>query len=401
MNTLAEQQALFRESARRFADHYLAHVQDHILDYPTLDEELDNLFRALATYSRLQAWLDVAHLVQALGIFLDTRGYWAEHRFWLEQALNHSEVLDGHPTLRIEILESLAHIISSQGDRDTAQDLYQAVIRLAEQDQDELHLARAYYGLGTVYFGAGQMDKAQSCWERALSLADHIGDEVQAPVIRYFLGSLNLSGADTDRAPKEMDSAVRLAAKIAPRLGLVGKTLLVQLRAMTYFAQGRHDQARHHYLEALELAREEGERQGEALALYQLGQIAHHQGDLPAALDYYRQSEAIAKELDDRTGLMALYSAIGLVYLQQQRFDLARPYLEQSVTLEREAGNQEQVAENLYWLGYAVANTGDPRQAEQVFEESLAVFTRLDSPRAQDVRQAVRRLRAVMGQDDG
>ena len=98
---------------------------------------------------------------------------------------------------------------------------------------------------------------------------------------------------------------------------------------------------------------------------------------------------------------MALYSAIGLVYLQQQRFDLARPYLEQSVTLEREAGDQRQVAENLYWLGYAVANTGDLEQAEQVFEESLAVFTRLDSPRAPDVRQALSRLRAVRSQEDG
>lgn len=170
---------------------------------------------------------------------------------------------------------------------------------------------------------------------------------------------------------------------------------------MTAFAEGRYEQARHQYLEALELAREEGERQGEALALYQLGQIAHWEGDLPLALDCYRQSEAIARQMDDRTGLMALYSAIGLVYLQQQRFDLAHPYLEESVTLEREAGDQRQVAENLYWLGYAVANTGDLEQAEQVFQESLAIFTCLGSPRAQDAREALSRLHAVMGQEDG
>lgn len=203
MNTLAEHQAFFRESARRFADHYLAHVQDHMLDYPALDEELDNLFRALTAYSRLQVWPIVAHLVQALDLFLDARGYWAEQRFWLEQALIHKDAL-GDPTTQLEIAESLARVASSQGERDKAKALYQEVIHLAEQERDDMRLARAYYGLGTVYFSLGQRENARSCWEKALSLAEYVDDEVQVSVIRYFLGSLHLSGSDTRQAPREM-----------------------------------------------------------------------------------------------------------------------------------------------------------------------------------------------------
>jgi len=64
-----------------------------------------------------------------------------------------------------------------------------------------------------------------------------------------------------------------------------------------------------------------------------------------------------------------LYSTIGLLYLKQERFDLARPYLEQSVDLAQEFGDQRQIAENLYWLGYAAANTGETKRAKQIFKK--------------------------------
>jgi uncharacterized protein HemY len=119
------------------------------------------------------------------------------------------------------------------------------------------------------------------------------------------------------------------------------------------------------------------------------------------ALEYYRQSESIARHLKDHTGLVLLCSSIGMVYLRQQRFDLALPYLEQSVMLARNSGDQEQLADNLYWLGYAVANTGDPRQAEQIFEEGLAIFRQLGSREAQKVRSVLSRLRQRMGREYG
>ncbi len=395
MNTPAERRTFFRESARRFADHYLAYVQSHALDFSALDDELQNLFRALVTYSHVQAWREVAHLVRAMDVFLDTRGYWSELRFWLERVLDHADAIDD-PAVRMEIIESLAGVSSSQGERSKAIALYQEVIRLAEQQNDDGHLARAYYGLGTVYFSLGRWKSARSCWEKALSPAERIDDQALTSVICYFLGSPQLLDADSGNAPGRMDLAIRLAARIAPRLGLIGKSLLAQIRGMTCLVRGQYGRARQHYLEALELARGEGDRRGEALALYQLGQIAHWESDLSAALDYYHQSEDIARELGDYTGLMALYSTIGLAHLQQQRFDLARLYLERSVALEREAGSPEGLAEGLYWLGHALANTGDLEQARQVLEESLAIFARLNSPRSRDVREALSLLRAAM-----
>lgn len=388
-DSLAEHRSFFDESARRFADHFLAQAQDYQLDFSTLDEELDNLRRALVSYRRLQAWLDMARLTQAVGLFLGTRGYWAEHRFWLEEALNHRETLEDL-TIQIEILEDLATITSSEGDRSRATAFYQEMIQLAEQKKDKMLLARAYYGLGAVYSSVGQLDLARSWWEKALSQAERASDEVSTAVIRYFLGTLSLLAAEG--MSEKMNSAMGLTARIASRLGLTGKLILAQFHGMTYFVRGQLNQARPHYLEALELAREEGDKQGTALILYQLGQIAHREDDLSAALDYYQQSEVIAREIGDRTGLMAICAATGRLYLQQQRFDLALPCLEEGVDLERSSGDLKNVAENLYWLGYAVVNMGDPERARRIWEEGLAIFTRLGSPETRKVKDVLLRL---------
>jgi tetratricopeptide (TPR) repeat protein len=394
MNTLSEQQAFFRESARRFSDHYLAFAQAHEADFVALDGDLANLLRALVSYNRLRAWSDIVRLVQALDIFLDTRGYWTALRFWLEQIVNHNEAIDD-PTTRMEILWSLAGVTSSQGDRGRAEELYQEVIHLAEQVNDRGRLGSAYYGLFTVYTNQGESDKARECLERVLALAQQTGDQTQESVARYFLQATDLSRNAAESSPQILN----IVTRIAKGLGHFGKAFTSSLRAWCYLVLGKNSRARQHYLSALEHLRQEGDAQGTAFVLYQLGLIAELEDDLETALEYYRQSESIARQMYDRTGLMLLYSSIGMVYLRQQRFDLALPYLEQSVRLARNSGDQGQVAENLYWLGHAAANTGDPERAEQLFEESLAIFTQLGSSEAQKVRDVLSQLRQVMNQE--
>jgi tetratricopeptide (TPR) repeat protein len=373
--------------ARRFSDHYLAYAQASEADFVALDEEVANLLRALTSYSRLQAWPDIVRLVQALDIFLDMRGHWTEFRFWLEQIVNHDEAI-ADPTARLDVLLSLAGVTSSQGDRGKAEEHYQEAIHLAKQVDDKDRLGSAYYGLYTVYANQGRSDKAQECLERVLALARQSGDRLRENLARYFLNATDLARGGAEASPRILN----LATQIAREFGHPGKAFTSSLRAWSYLTLSKYSRARQHYLGALEHLRQEGDAQGTAFVLYQLGLIAALEDDLASALDYYRQSESIARQMDDRTGLVLLCSSIGMLYLQQQRFDLALPYLEQSVILARDCGDQAQVAENLYWLGYAVANTGDVRRAEQVFEESLEIFTQLCSPEAQKVQEVLAQL---------
>jgi len=396
MNILVEYQAFFQASACRFADHYLAHVQDHILDLPALDEEVNNLFRALATYRSLQAWHDIAQFVRALDVFLDTRGYWAELRFWLEQTVDHIEAIDD-PIARLDILLNLAGITSSQGDRSKAEELYHRIIQLAEQVDYRNCLGTAYYGLYTVYLNQGRSDEARECLEQVLTLDQQDGDQTLENIGRCFLEATDLSEGATEASPRVLS----LAGQLTRELGPSGEVFTSSMRAWLHVMLGKYGRGRQLYQKVLKRLRQEGDAQGTAFVLYQLGLIAALEDDLTSALNYLLESEAIARKMDDCTGLILLCPSIGLVYMRQGRFNLALPYLEQSITLARQSGDEGQVAENLYWLGYAVANTGDPEQAEQIFGKSLAIFTQLGSPEAQKVRDVLSQLRQVMSQGYG
>lgn len=396
MNRIDDARQFYNLSARRFSDHYLAYVQAHEADFAALDEDLANLLRALASYNRLQAWSDVLRLVRALDIFLDTRGHWIELRFWLEQIINRDKAIDD-PAAWMDIVLSLAGVTSSQGDRVKAEELYQEVIRLAEQIDDKDRLGSAHYGLSTVYINQGRSDEARECMKQALRLAQQTENQTQESAIRYFLEATDPSSDAAEASPRILN----IAGQIAGGLGSSGKAFGYSLRAWGCLMLNKYGRARQCYVDALEQCRGEGDAQGTAFVLYQLGLIAALEDDLEMALEYYRQSESIARHLKDHTGLVLLCSSIGMVYLRQQRFDLALPYLEQSVMLARNSGDQEQLADNLYWLGYAVANTGDPRQAEQIFEEGLAIFRQLGSREAQKVRSVLSRLRQRMGREYG
>ncbi len=66
--------------------------------------------------------------------------------------------------------------------------------------------------------------------------------------------------------------------------------------------QGRYDDALNYFHEALNLAREINERQGEGAILNNIGLVYDNQRQYSAALDYFEQALAIHREVGDRAG---------------------------------------------------------------------------------------------------
>jgi tetratricopeptide (TPR) repeat protein len=385
MKVNSKPRQVFEEAGLHFARYFLGLAASNPLDYATLEPEIDNLQSALEVLDRLRAWKDLGQLVGSINLLLRGRGSWHDSRHWLERALSHAEEI-GDVILRIELTESLADVTASQGERQQAIELYEKALQLARRKNNRLIEARVYYGLGTVHNSLGDTARAYTYWQNSLRLAEKIGDEPLIAVVGYQLGVLEEVSNDYELPKHNMTSVTELAK----RLGL--KELTSHLRAMTTFAQGNLKEAEAQYIEALEVSRQEGDKQGQALAVYQLGVIAHRQNNPQAALDLYRESESIVLQLGDDTGLKAVLSSTGLAYLKLQRFDHARSYYERSVALHRRSGHPSELAENLYWFGYALANSGDPIQAKTVFEESLAIFESLRSAQSAKVKSALDRL---------
>jgi adenylate cyclase len=384
----------YHKSAHRFADHYHAYAQAHQVRLIMLDEELDNILLALDIYKQNHMWSDIIDFVLILDDFLETRGYWSVCQFWLEQIVDHNEVLD-NPVVYLQILHNLADVTSAQGDLDKAKELYQEVIKLAEQANDKTFVGSADYGLFSLHQNQGRLEESRRFLEQVPALAQQTDNQAQEQIAGYFLETINLS----ERDEKKLPQILNLVRQIAKTLGQTGQAHALSMRAWVYLRFKQYGQARRYYLKALAHVRQNKDAQGTAFILYQLGLIAALENDLKTAMTYFQESRVIAEQINQETGLLHLYSSIGLLYLKQESFHLARPYLEQSVTLANKFGDRQQVAENLYWLGYVAANTGEPAQAEHIFRESLAIYTRLGSPEVEKVENTLAQLQIAISHD--
>lgn len=397
MSEVISRQEAFDNAGSRFAKYYASFAEENKSINERLEEDLGNFFSSLDIFRFHKEWTAVAKLIHSLDIFLEGGGYLDQLRYWLEQVYENSNLIEDQPILT-DICISLAGLTGNQGMRQNALNIYDFAIRLALKSNDVTSLAVAYYGLGTVFNGIGEFDRAKQCWQNALSYANQANDAVQIALIQYNLTLLAKSSNDENLFLQQIHRTTQNVVNIFNMLGQDGNAAKNLLRASTLMQTGQFQDAKGLYLEVLKTFNNGYEKQGKALVLYNLGLIAQGEGDPKSALDYFRQSLEIAQAMNDRIGLTLLHPSIGMAYLQSNQFDLARPFLEQSVGYLREDDDKERLADALFWLGYSLANTGSLHNAEAAFEESKMLFAKLNPGRVSDVDEVLGRLREVIRQ---
>ncbi|MEU5691713.1 tetratricopeptide repeat protein [Actinosynnema sp. NPDC020468] len=190
----------------------------------------------------------------------------------------------------------------------------------------------------------------------------------------------------------------------------------------TYAVLGRFAEAEREGSRALEIAEQDGDRQGEAVALTELGGVAQGSGDPGTALtrlrrareiradigtpraealcvrrigevlgDLGRIGEAVAEltaagtamaGLGDRIGQARCLFSIGRIRLGRGEWDDARSALGTALGLVRQAGSPHYEAETLAELGEVAERSGDPATARGHYEEAARLFANAGNPRA-------------------
>jgi len=388
------QQIYFRDAGLRFAEFCTTFAEEYKSNNEKLEEDLPNLFSALDIFRSHYAWSAVAKLIYSLDNFLDGGGYLDHLRYWLEHVYKNADMVEDKAILTSDFL-SLAHLYAMQGMRNESIEIYELAIRMADTRKDITSLAKAYYGFGTIFSGIGEIERAKQYWKTALYYANQANEGIQVAIIKYNLALLEKSRKEETQFIHQIHQVTQGVIQTFTGLGQEGVVAKNLLQASTFLQTGRLNEAKSLFHEVLEVYEKGYEKQGQALVLYNLGLIAQGEGDPNSALEYYRKSLGIAQELQDRTGLILLHSSIGMAYLQSDRYGLARPFLEQCVSLLREDGDQERLADALYWLGYSLANTESLQDAESAFVESRTIFLNRDPRRVEDVDEVLAKLREV------
>ena len=133
---------------------------------------------------------------------------------------------------------------------------------------------------------------------------------------------------------------------------------------------GKKEQARDYYEQALPIAREIGDREGEGVTLNNLGMLADRLGKTEEAQRYYEQALPIQREIGDREGEGLTLNNLGMLADSLGNKEEAQRYYEQALPIRREIGDREGEGVTLNNLGMLADSLGKTEQARRLLGAS-------------------------------
>jgi tetratricopeptide (TPR) repeat protein len=298
----------------------------------------------------------------------------------------------GDSALQAEVSYTLAQAYWAIGDFGQAAELLQRSVEAADRDSGKPSTEdvwiRAQAWLARILSVLGAFAEGRRYGEEALRLATLVGRGVTPIVAHGCLGDLYLVQGDLEHAIRVLEQGLALCRASSYRGGFLrqivaglgyasalqgrlveGRALLEEAVSVTIRTGGLHDHAHRvawlsevcrlagrgeeawqHARQALDLARQQKERGGEAHALYQLGAVQAHADPLDAkqAAAHYQQALALAEELGMRPLVAHCHHGLGRLYYQTGRAEQARAELSAAIELYR-------AMEMTFWLPQAEA----------------------------------------------
>jgi len=146
---------------------------------------------------------------------------------------------------------------------------------------------------------------------------------------------------------------------------------------IAYRPMGQYAKAIEYYEQALAIARDISDRQGEGNQLGNLGIAYFSMGQYATAIEYYEQALAIARNIGDRQGEGNSLGNLGIAYRNLGQYATAIEYYGQALAIARDIGDRQGEGIHLGNLGIAYRLMGQYATAIEYYEQAIAVVETL------------------------
>jgi class 3 adenylate cyclase/predicted ATPase len=274
-----------------------------------------------------------AHGCRWLARLHELRGEYPAAIDWVWKGLR---ALEGRATAdAAEMLITAGLIHTRQGDYDSALDMCQEALRIAQSLDEVAVLARAYNLLGHITRLSGQSAMAIKDFEMGLGLYERAGD-------------------------------------------LHGQAMSHNLIANVYFDTGHWQAAHERYRQARSAFDLLGDVYNRAFADNNLGGIALNQGRLDEALDDYHSAlEALARIGGSEYVLGVLHNNLGAAYVRRGEIEAGRDHLFTGLHYFERTQSRDFLPELYRHLAEAALAAGEYAAAEQHSQQALAAAREL------------------------
>ncbi len=361
---------------------YLAGVWEKTLDYAYRAGE-----KALRLYSHRAAidyftWvlesLDHLQSSPTAPLFYRARGQAYETLGEFEQAeQNYTRALETARLLQNRQAEwqSLIDLGFLWAERDyiKTETWFRQALALAQSLDDSMLYARSLNRVGNWYLNVEQPDEALRYHQEALSIFEQLNDRHGIAETLDLLGMSSCLGGDLVKGTVYYKQAVQLFRETGNRQGLISSLATLAMCGPTFhtdmmvaagsLAEGQEDAEN-----ALNIAREIGQRSAEAYALFQLGLCLGSQGEYKRALAAAQASLDIAEEIEHRQWQAAAHAMLGGIYRGLLALPQARQHFEQALALARETGSLFWARMSTGYLASTVIQMKDFSYAEKLLQ---------------------------------
>ncbi|MEO8148127.1 MAG: tetratricopeptide repeat protein [Bacteroidia bacterium] len=136
---------------------------------------------------------------------------------------------------------------------------------------------------------------------------------------------------------------------------------------------GNIPKAIEYYRQSLKIKEETGDKNGVADALNNIGNIYRGQGDTTRALDCYRKCLTIRIEINDSIGIANAYKSFGVIYRLQGNIPKSLENFEKSLKIHEQVGYKQGIADALLNVGGVYQLQGDLSKALECYQKSLDI----------------------------
>ncbi len=364
---------------------YEAGLWEKALEYAQwAGERAQRLYASRAAIEQFTQALDAAQhlalapqptLYHARGQAYETLGNFEQARHDYEQALESARnIHDG--MAEWQSMLDLGFLWAGRDYRQTGV-YFRRAIELARALADPKLLAHSLNRLGNWYANVEQPLEALHYHQEALTIFQEVHDQHGVAETLDLLGMANFIGGDLVQSAAYCRQVIELFREMDNRQGLVSSlaTLLccgdiyaaaTQVAAATSLTEVRQEGER-----ALKLAREIGQRSGEAFTCGCMAECLGSYGEYGHALELAQDGLHIAEEIEHRQWMTLGHWALGMLYLDLLALPMARRHLEQALALAQEIGSSLWIRYSSAFLASVYIGLNDLAQAESLLTTAL------------------------------
>ena len=235
---------------------------------------------------------------------------------------------------KLRAYQNLGALYAISGDYSTALRYDNLALQSSIESRDSSNLAMDYNNVANDYYDLGEYDEAYFYFTQSYRIARFIDDSLRMAIALHNVGRVFKELGQYDRALEHLHLSMESSREIDDAEGIpysldeIGDVMI---------RKNEYDSALEILLRSVNLTRKQKLLVLEPKTLLKLATVHLHTGNYANALAYYDTTYRLHEQTGNEFGIAEVELGRGLVYIEQQKYDMAMRSINQSLALAKQS----------------------------------------------------------------